>query len=897
MGASRYVGRVGGLAVALGVGAAMFSGSGLAWADTGTAGADSTGTSNANGTSASQSTPARRTGVRGVKGAAKTNNRQSAAPAATASKKAPVASVARRVAALSISAPASAVADSVVIDTTPADSSDPVVDEPSPLVDPVVVADTGQELPPEPDPESSPEPSPAPEIGPIMYTLSPGDDEVSDGAGTDPQPLADSPASWALLAATRRHAVSTTIRNAPAAQTTTALATPGSNSAISDNPTVDWVDGVLIGSVNAVCEVCGSSPLTYTVISGPNLGGKLNFNINPDGSDPGTGEFSYLPYATSLYTPGTAEEFRILVNSTTALVQFLTGIPLLGSFVSPVVQILYRTPILGDLLSPLIGYSTVANFSEVANTIAAGKNATAFTDKVTSFDGVKISVNYFPSIAVANGTPSTQSFTILDAPGLASPGETNPNGIGISGTVPGLATLRAYVDAANPGFNTLSFDPRGEFNSGGVLQLDSPFYEAQDITAIISWLSSAGNVDGVNNPASAQVKTGADVGRYTDPAVVGMVGLSYGGGIQNVSAATDPRIKAIVPAWSWNSLNSSLYPNGAFKTAYGSLLLLSLVTTGARINNQIYLATLLGDTLGLLTPSQQAVIRSSGPGPLINNITVPTLYLQGTDDVLFPLPEAVANAQALAANGVTTKMIWTCIGHGECLPKEDLAEQSRLNVGSTMAWLAQYVAGTSGAADLIPTFAWFDQTDTGYYSPLLPSDENFNGDVVTESDPGGHLFIVPVLGGSNAPKQGTLPYSLGEGSPAANAISVTVDVPVGDHIAGAPAVSFDYSGRGTSRFLFGQVVDTSTGVVLGTLVTPIPVTLNGKSQTASISLSDIAWTSTAAVGNTPADTQLEVQLTTSASAYWNFTSFGSINISNVSVGLPIVDPANANLLP
>ena len=46
-----------------------------------------------------------------------------------------------------------------------------------------------------------------------------------------------------------------------------------------------------------------------------------------------------------------------------------------------------------------------------------------------------------------------------------------------------------------------------------------------------------------------------------------MVGLSYGGGIQNVSAAIDPRIRTIVPAWSWNTLNSSLYPDGAFKTA------------------------------------------------------------------------------------------------------------------------------------------------------------------------------------------------------------------------------------------------------------------------------------------------------------------------------------------
>ena len=42
MGASRFVGRVGGLAVALGVGAAAFSGAGAAWAETSDPGSEST---------------------------------------------------------------------------------------------------------------------------------------------------------------------------------------------------------------------------------------------------------------------------------------------------------------------------------------------------------------------------------------------------------------------------------------------------------------------------------------------------------------------------------------------------------------------------------------------------------------------------------------------------------------------------------------------------------------------------------------------------------------------------------------------------------------------------------------------------------------------------------------
>ncbi len=109
-----------------------------------------------------------------------------------------------------------------------------------------------------------------------------------------------------------------------------------------------------------------------------------------------------------------------------------------------------------------------------------------------------------------------------------------------------------------------------------------------------------------------------------------MVGGSYGGGIQLTSAATDPRIDAIVPGISWNSLNNSLYPpDGSFKTAYASLLLLSLVLSKARINNLIYEGIITGDLFGgVLSNSAQALLASSGPTSLLNQLKAPTLLIQ-----------------------------------------------------------------------------------------------------------------------------------------------------------------------------------------------------------------------------------------------------------------------------
>ena len=62
MGAARYVGRVGGLAVALGVGTAILGGHGMAWADTGDSGAG------ASSPSSSSSSARRVFGVRVARG-------------------------------------------------------------------------------------------------------------------------------------------------------------------------------------------------------------------------------------------------------------------------------------------------------------------------------------------------------------------------------------------------------------------------------------------------------------------------------------------------------------------------------------------------------------------------------------------------------------------------------------------------------------------------------------------------------------------------------------------------------------------------------------------------------------------------------------------------------------
>ena len=122
-----------------------------------------------------------------------------------------------------------------------------------------------------------------------------------------------------------------------------------------------------------------------------------------------------------------------------------------------------------------------------------------------------------------------------------------------------------------------------------------------------------------------------------------MVGGSYGGGIQMTTV--DPRIEAIVPTIAWNSLNNSLYAGKIFKTGWADTLFLALAATGARPNPLIPWGILTGNLFGLIGPSAQTALGSSGPTSLLTKLDAPSLYVQGTVDGLFELQQSIANAQ------------------------------------------------------------------------------------------------------------------------------------------------------------------------------------------------------------------------------------------------------------
>ena len=794
MGASAHVGRIGGLAAALGIGAVIGLGCGVASADT-TGQSDSTKSSSASSgesssgesaKSTADSSPAQATGSVGASDGAGT-------PAKIATEKpAGTVTITSKPHRGSRSTPAGSTATTAKSDTgtaksaaadpedkTPAKETSPT--KGAPPADPVTAPETHapsgaamEESPLTTVPEAAPPSPTAVTHGAVTAVPAAAVDLANPHTGGSPASPPDSPVSWTVAAAARKE---TLVPATPTGSSDTSVTTPKLAAAV---------------TVPAPPAVLQTPPLAW-----------------------------------------------------------LQQIPVIGPvFVTPIVAAIHMIPIVGDIIHPFIGYPVQpgAPGAPVSRDVM-----------ITSFDGTNIYVHFMPASGLRAGDVAP---TILEGPGLGMPGSTSLEVTPLDGILTdalgavGVGTLR------HAGYNVVTWDPRGEYRSGGVLQLDSADYEARDVSAIVSWLATQ---------PEAQLDSPGDP-RF------GMVGASYGGGIQWVTAATDHRVDAIVPSISWNTLNTSLYKSAAFKSGWGTLLTAALLLTGARPNPEIYPASVQGALNGVLTDAQQALLAARGPAALLGSVTAPTLIIQGTVDTLFSLQEAQDNAAALGAD-VPTKLLWFCGGHGLCTNNLFDPTDGQVVTDATLAWLARYVKGQDVSTG--PKFEWVDQRGQYYSSNTHPLAQGVP--IVAASGQAGVLPLVPLLGGSG-PLFGVLPIGA---TYAANAFKLAIPtVATTTYVVGAPQLTLTYSGTGTSTHVFAQLVDDSTGAVLGNQATPIPVTLDGQTRTLSISLEPVAQTLR------PGQT-LTLQLVASTANYENLGAFGALTVSSMQVSLPTITDAVA----
>jgi ABC-2 type transport system ATP-binding protein len=263
------------------------------------------------------------------------------------------------------------------------------------------------------------------------------------------------------------------------------------------------------------------------------------------------------------------------------------------------------------------------------------------------------------------------------------------------------------ADLAARGYVVLTYSARGFGESTGQIGLNDPRYEIADLSTLIDRLAERDDVllDADGDPR------------------VGVAGGSYGGGVALLGAAYDDRIDAIAPQITWNSLTAALFPSqtgspegetvadtpqtpdaGVFKRLWAGLFFgVGSVPTGGllggfggdeggagpsapggqalpdlaaldpaaveqaltcgRFRADICAAYETAASTGTLTPEIAAVLDRSSPAAVLDRVEAPTLLIQGTQDSLFGLGQADANARGIAATGTPVRVVWFAGGH------------------------------------------------------------------------------------------------------------------------------------------------------------------------------------------------------------------------------------------
>ena len=475
---------------------------------------------------------------------------------------------------------------------------------------------------------------------------------------------------------------------------------------------------------------------------------------------------------------------------------------------------------------------------------------------VISFDGTTIRVHWFPH---PDATAQDPAATVLMEPGWDVPDGTDVEAVDPYGAID-VASLQ------DAGFNVVTWDRRGAGASGGTSMLDSADVEGRDVQVLLDWVAA--------QPEALLDDEG-------DPRT-GMVGGSPGGGIQLVAAALDCRIDALVPGAASHSLATSLYEHETFKAGWGPLL----VAAGASesVDPHVRSAIERGAAQGTVSDEDLAWLAERGPGELVDDVEVPTLIVQGTVDALFTLDEGIDNYRALRDDGVPVSMLWYCGGHGTCLT--DAGDEARVE-DAAVAWLQRWVL-EDAAVDVGPVVEVLDQHGGTYAFDdyPVPTDTELSGTgagtLSLLADGGSGPAVPPPGSEADALRAVALPFTPDRAEHAVEVTVPTPDDPV--LVVGAPRLRLRYSGTTSdslrSAHVYAQIVDETTGRVLGNLVTPIPVTLDGRQHTVDLSLETVAYA-------TDPGTDLVLQIVGSTAAYPQLDPRGEIRIAEVTLTLPV----------
>lgn len=448
----------------------------------------------------------------------------------------------------------------------------------------------------------------------------------------------------------------------------------------------------------------------------------------------------------------------------------------------------------------------------------SGASVTEADYRIESFDGTELAATLFlPEENQRGGGRSDRHHVVLSTHGWG----------GDRGSVAGYARL-----AAEHGYVALTWDQRGFGESDGEVGLSGP-KEVNDVSALVDWVAEH---DRVKTPGG-------------EPRV-GMIGASYGGGIQLNAAAVDDRLEALVPIVPWHDLTYSLVPNGVPKVGWVSLLYGSGVASARGVQSgdgqpdegdlqrgvsprlhEIYAKTMARNEL----PREGAsFLRVRSPVVKLDRIDAPAMVVQGWPDTLFVPNEGQHIVDGLRANGTEAKLVFFDGGHTATEETAPAAQAAYLEERA-LEWFDEHLRG-AGDSSLAPVTYWDDDRDEFVSADAFPprrADEL----VLPLADGGSDATLVnsgaPTSASQLSPQNG----DVGSGASAAH-----FDFDVTGNVVGTPTLDATVTPLGDRAFLFAKVKRVRDGDATLINNQAIPVAVEGApGEPRAISLDLVAF--------------------------------------------------------
>lgn len=339
-----------------------------------------------------------------------------------------------------------------------------------------------------------------------------------------------------------------------------------------------------------------------------------------------------------------------------------------------------------------------------------------FETVITARDGTRISATVFqPALR-----PGERAPLVVHTHGWGGWRVTGPDGFYGRQMMSGRAALKAW----RAGFWVISYDQRGWGGSDGDIEMMDPRYEVQDALAVIDWASAHLPrlvMDGPGDPR------------------VGMLGESYGGAVQLLASAEDPRIDAIVPIATWYDLSEALAPGGRMKVGWTGVLLGLGIATGydlGKFTQSPYLKSAGGE----MEPQVRAELKAHSLASYCQRGQRPhadALLIQGLRDTLFPLDQGLAIRDCLRQGKADVRLLGMQGGHVLPPPLQRWSglppfnNEPVLHCGdrainlyqAVVAWYEDKLRNRPGAADSVPDLCLSLDLDNGLALQRLPQTE------------------------------------------------------------------------------------------------------------------------------------------------------------------------------